>query len=328
MTWLASGAEPFRALPAAPKARVVVVEDREAIASFQPDLDRVQAMIVRGLTNLTGQPTASAAWLSLVSTQDIVGLKVYSLPGAISGTRPAVAEAVARGLIAAGLPPTNIIIWDRSEIDLRLAGFFEIAQRLGVRVEASARSGYDAEVYYENPIIGSLIWGDLEFDRTGEGVGKRSYVSKLVSQQMTRIISLAPLLNHYAAGVSGHLYGLALGSVDNTVRFEGNPGRLAQAVPEIYALPVIADRVVLNITDALISQYEGGQKGLLHYSTVLYQLRFSFDPVALDVLSLRDLDRQRRSSRGPNVRPNLELYRNAALLELGISDPQRIQVEK
>jgi len=66
---------------------------------------------------------------------------------------------------------------------------------------------------------------------------------------------------------------------------------------------------------------------LLHYSTVLDQLRFSRDPIALDVLSIKELDRQRRAAHAPNVKPNLELYRNATLLELGVSDVSRIGVE-
>ena len=98
-------------------------------------------------------------------------------------------------------------------------------------------------------------------------------------------------------------------------------------MPKICALPALGDRVALNITDALICQYEGGQKGLLHYSTMLNQLRFSRDPVALDVLSIKELDIQRRKGKSPNFRPNVELYRNAALLELGIAEPARMRIE-
>jgi hypothetical protein len=78
----------------------------------------------------------------------------------------------------------------------------------------------------------------------------------------------------------------------------------------------------------LICQYEGGDRGLLHYSAVLNELRFSRDPVALDVLSLKELQRQRQSASAPDVRSNLELYDLAALLELGVSDPRHIEVEK
>ncbi len=320
-------AEPLAASLSAPGPRVVIVEDRAATDAFQPRLEVVEVMVRRGLTNLTGQATVRAAWLSLLTMDDIVGLKVYSRPGVTSGTRPAVVAAVAQSLIAEGMRPEQIIIWDKEEADLREAGFMTLAAQLGVRVAASTQAGYNATNYYDTPLIGNLLFGELEFEKKGEGVGRKSFVAKLVTSEMTKIINITPLLNHNEAGVCGNLYSLALGSVDNSLRFENDPGRLAQAVPEIYALPILGDRVVLNITDALICQYEGGQRGLLHYSTVLNQLRFSRDPVALDVLSVKELTRQRGSSRGPNLRPNLELYRNAALLELGVGDLSRIQIE-
>ena len=187
--------------------------------TFNPQPEKAAAMTLRGLTNLTGQATVTNAWHSLVSTQDIVGLKVFSTPGATSGTRPAVVEAVVKSLLAAGLPPKQILVWDKRLSDLRLAGYFELAERYGVRVAGSAEAGYDEKVFYETALLGQLVWGDLEFGKKGEGVGRKSFVSKLVTEQMTKIINITPLLNHNLAGVSGNLWGLALGSVDNTLRF-------------------------------------------------------------------------------------------------------------
>jgi len=284
-------------------------------------------MVSRAIVRLTGKPTAAEAWGSLVSTQDIVGIKVFSEPGPNSGTRPAVAAAVIEGLLAAGLQTNHIILWDKRQIDLRLAGYVRMARRYGVRVAASTETGYDDDHYYDTPLLGNLVWGDHEFGRKTEGVGRKSFVSKLVSQQMTRIINVTPLMNHNEAGVTGNLYSLSLGSVDNTTRFESDPDRLAIAVPEIYALPVLGDRVVLNLVDALICQYEGEERSLLHYSTPLNQLRFSRDPVALDALSLVELERQRQDLKAPVVKSRLELYRNASLLELGVSDTNRIRIE-
>jgi hypothetical protein len=310
--------------------RVVVVENSKAMFNFQADDARVEMMVNRGITCLTGKTAPAEAWRNLISTQDIVGIKVFSTAGPISGTRPAVVAAVVRGLLGAGVPREHIIIWDKHANDLRAAGFFRLAAQLGVRAAGAAESGYDEKTFYnpETAVIGHLVWDDLEFGKKGEGIGRRSFVSKLVSRQITKIISLAPLLNENDASVCGHLYGLAMGSVDNTLRFEGDPDRLAVAVPEIYVLPELGDHVALNITDALIGQYEGGQKGLLQYSRVLNQLWFSHDPVALDTLALKELDRERRATVAPAVKPNLELYTNAALLQLGVNDPAKIQVEK
>jgi hypothetical protein len=310
-----------------PRARIVVVHDSEATEAFRPNPERIVAMVNQGITNLTGKPGLIEAWRTLVSTQDVVGIKVFSAPGPNSGTRPAVVEAVVKGLLEAGLPARNIIVWDKQLIELRLAGFLELAERYHIRASSSAQSGYDESVFYENPLLGNLVWGELEFDRKGSGLGRKSFVSKLVSQRLTKIINVTPLLNHNEAGVSGNLYSLAFGAVDNTARFETSPDRLATAVPEIFALTNLCDRVALNIVDALICQYEGSERGLLHYSSTPNQLRFSKDPVALDVISLHDLERQRQAAQAPIIKPNLDLYNNAALLELGVSDPKRIQVE-
>jgi len=310
------------------RSRVIIVTDPEATEAFEPRPDRVKAMVDEGMAHLTQKTNSAQAWLSLVSTQDIVGIKVFSEPGPNSGTRRAVVAAVVEGLLSAGLKTNQVIIWDKYQSDLRLAGFMELARKYGVRVAGSAEAGYEETNFYAMPLLGNLVWGDHEFGRKGEGVGRKSFVSKLVTEQMTKIIQITPLINHNEAGVCGNLFSLALGSVDNTTRFLSDSGRLATALPEIYALPALGDRVVLNIVDALICQYEGEERSLLHYSTMLNQLRFSTDPVALDVLSLTELEHQRELNKSPVSRSNLALYDNAALLELGVNDPRKIVVER
>ncbi len=309
---------------------VVNVENPAAVSDFEPNTTLVQSMVDQGITALTGRTNLVAAWQSLVSTQDVVGIKVFSGAGMLSGTRPAVVTAVIQGLLAAGVPPPHIVIWDKHAYDLRDAGYFDLAAQLGVLAVGSAESHYDPTNYYlpDTVVIGSLVWGDSEFGKTNEGVGRKSFVTRIVSRQITKIINIAPLLNDEDLGVCGQLYSLALGSVDNTRRFEADPDRLAVAVPEIYALPLLGDRVALNITDALIGQYAGGSRGLLHYSAVPGQLWFSHDPVALDILAIKELERERRAAGAPQIKPRLEIYANANLLQLGENNPDKIRVVK
>jgi uncharacterized protein (DUF362 family) len=315
------------AMTASGSSRVVTVEDPGVIVAYEPQVDRVRSMLNCGITKLCGTPNASRAWTSLIATNDIVGIKVVSTPGPSAGTRPAVVQAVIEELINAGLPSTNIVIWDRLFSDLRKSGYDTLAKRLNTRVAGAVETGFDASVYYDDPVQGTLIWGDLDFDRKDAKTGRKSYVSKLLTHDLTKIIVISPLLNHNTAGVNGCLTSLALGSVDNTMRFEINPERLAKAVPEIYAMRAVGDRVVLSIMDALIAQYEGGQVSLLHYSAELKQIWISKDPVALDVLGLAELTRQREVHDMPPPPSNKALYETAALLELGFSDPKRIRVE-
>jgi len=308
-------------------ARVVVVRDPQAMEVFEPRLEVLRRMVARGLTNITEKANVAAAWQSLVSTQDIIGLKVYCSPGPISGTKPAVVAAVVESLLQAKIPTNHIIVWDKRLVDLKNAGYPELAARYGISVEASLSNGYDEKTFYDTPLLGHLLWGDLEFGKSEENLGRKSYVSRLLTTKITKIVNISPLLNHHAAGVCGNLFSLAIGSVDNTMRFESDPGKLASAVPEIFALPALGDRTVLNIVDALICQYQGEQTMLLHYSRTLGELRFSKDPVALDVLSVQELEKQRRLA-GMLTRTNsMELFQNAGLLELGVSDARNIRVQ-
>jgi hypothetical protein len=307
-------------------ARVIVVRDREATEAFEPRLDVLRRMVARGLNNLTGKPTVTAAWLSLLSSQDVIGLKVYSSPGPISGTRPAVVAAVVESLLQAKIPTNHIIVWDKRLVDLKNAGYADLATRYGIRLEACITGGFDEKTFYDAPLLGHLLWGDREFGTT-ENVGRKSYVARLLTREVTKIVNISPLLNHHAAGVCGNLFSLAMGSVDNTLRFESDPSRLATAVPEIFALPQLADRTVLHIVDGLICQYQGEQTMLLHYSKTLNELRFSKDPVALDVLSIQELAKQRKLAGMLPQSNSQDLFENASLLELGTSEPRNIRVQ-
>ena len=285
-------------------------------------------MLVRqGIISFTGKTNPREAWRTIVSTQEVVGIKVHSAPGPQTGTRPSVVEAVVEGLIAAGIPTNHIIIWDRQLVDLHRAGFADIARQHGVRLAGALDTGWDETMFYDFALLGHLVYGDLEFEKKGESVGRKSFVSKLLTREITKVINVSPMLNHNAIGVCGNLYGLALGSVDNTMRFEGDPAKLAQAVPEIYALPALGDHVALNIVDALVCQYEGQQIGRLHNSIALNQLRFGTDPVALDVLSVQEILEQRSRGLGATHTNRTDLYSNAALLELGTADIRRIDVQ-
>jgi len=305
--------------------RVLIVEHPAATEAFTPTPKAVESMLTAGLLRFSGEVSEKSAWQNLVSTQDVVGIKVHSAPGRTSGTRPVVVAALIDSMLRSGISRNQIVIWDRRSIDLRLAGYYELAEKHKVGIAGAVEAGYDRDVSYATPLIGKLVFGDLEFGKKGDGVGRNSYASKLVTQRLTKIINVTPLLNHNQAGVSGALYGLATASVDNILRFE-DPDRMATAIPEIYGMPQLADKVVLNIVDALICQYRGEERSLLHYSTVLNQLWFSRDPVAVDALAIKVLEENRAETENRKAAP--PIYANAELMELGVADPKRLSIER
>lgn len=308
---------------------VTAVQNPAATSTYVANPDVVRTMVERGLLAFTAKPTLREAWASLVSSNDVIGIKVFSAPGPLSGTRPAVVEAVVQTLIASGHSPSKIVLWDKRRYELRGAGWPEIADRLGIRCIAAAEAGWEASKFYENPLLGRPLFDELEYDKKADGVGRRSHLTRLLTRDVTRIISIAPSLNHNHAGVSGHVLGLAYGAFDNTLRFENNPDRISETVPELLATPELIDHLALCITDALICQYRGEDRTLLHYTVALNELRFSRDPIALDALTLVDIENARKSNPTDTEKPfKSELYNNTELLELGVADPKRIQVTR
>lgn len=312
----------------APNASVVAVQDAGATSSFVPSSPVVRQMVTTGLTRLTGTTHIAKAWATLLKPEDVVGFKVTAGPGPVSGTRPAVVEALIRSLIESGHSPARILIWDKRQVDLRSSGWYRLAAELQVRCVASEEAGWDGSKSYDSPILGRLVAGDLEFGKKElDGVGRKSHITRLLSQEVTKIVTVAPVLSHSVSGVHGHLTGLAWAGVDNTLRFFNDSNRMAEAVPEICALDDLMPKVALAVGDALICQFRGEERTLLHYSEALNELRFSRDPVALDALAIADIDRARGRAKIEGERSfTTDLYTNAELIELGVASLNRITV--
>lgn len=315
------------------KPNIIVVKDDTSAKRWKIENKAVVQMVTEGLLRLTNQPNINAAWLSLVSPEDTIGIKVNAGPGRIGGTRKEVVDAVIQGLLEAEVPPNNIVIWDASLKELHRAGFDALSKRYNIRMEGSEDAGWDKSIIYDSPVVGTLITGDEGFKYGKETTSRKSHLSKLISQQLTRIISIQPLINHNKVGVSGHLVGLTRGSVDNNRRFNISDAILVESIPNIIALEdkkekrYIGDKIALCITDALYFQYLGQSKALLHYTEPLGQLHFSIDPVALDIISIEELEQQRQRLKIEFQPPRSILYKNATWLQIGESDPTKRRVQ-
>lgn len=311
-----------------------MAEAAGAVKGFNPDTARVRALVDRGVKTLAGTNHLASAWRALLTTNgvyaanELIGIKVASGIRTGGGTRWETVAAVVESLLAAGLTPGQIAVWDRSSSDLESTGFGVLKTRYQVRLLGAMEAGYDAKTFYDAPFLGEPGAGDLEFGRKGEGVGRRSHITRLITGGITRIIHIAPLRSDRRAGVTGHLAGISLDSLDNTQRFSRDQNWFEQAVVEILALPAFDNRVALCLTDALLCQYQGGQETLLHYTAALNQLWFSRDPVALDVLAVRELERLRALAKMEPLQPRMILYENAALMGQGVNDLRRIRVER
>jgi len=180
---------------------------------------------------------------------------------------------------------------------------------------------FDMNVYY---------WADFEGPKDKAYLnqhvfnGKYSYFGKLLTQRLTKIINI-PVFKNTGNGISMATKNLGYGAVCNTNRLH-NP-LFFDVCTEVLAFPVIRDKLVLNITDGLRGQYDGGPMPVAEFTYPLSTLFFATDPFALDMTCHRLMVDKRKSMKVKvNEHPIFTDYlRYAERLGLGIADPGKIE---
>ena len=305
-------------------SRVVLVRDPEALTGWHGDADRTRAMVTAGLKQLTGQTNEMLAWQQFVTPADVVGIKVSTLAAPLHVTHQAVLDAIAAGLRQAGVPASNIVVFDRdpgklADADYRTEGF---------RIEpVISGAGWDADASMDSPLVGKLIWGDLEFGRS-EALSTVSHLPKLLTRTLTKLINVPVLQEHAATGLAGCLYNLTLGLADNTRRFEQFGQRGDPAIAQLANLTAVRTKLVLNICDALIVGYAGGPGFKPQYSWPYGGLYFSRDAVATDVICLDVLEVKRRETHLAPIGERASHLLTAARLGLGQTNATLIEVTR
>ena len=266
---------------------------------------------------VTGQQTVSAAWESLVKPSDVVGIKVCANGAPLFSSHPAVVNAIVAGLMDAGIPPQNIVVWDREQNLLKLAGF---RSRTGGYRLMWSEGNYDPKAVITSPISGKLIYGDLLFVskqpdtlrekvtpdrqekekkrfRDMDNLSDESHLSSVLTHAVTKVINVPVLSDHFLCGLSGALFNMTIQNLDNWRRLVQDPVNGDPSIPEAYADPRVGDKVVLHIMDGLIAIYAGAPIGDANYAIHYGTLYASKDPVALDAIALKLIDQDRKSTR-------------------------------
>jgi uncharacterized protein (DUF362 family) len=319
------------------KARVYYAMDGNAIGPARSIQARVVRRMVDSLVcSVTGMQTVGGAWRSLVSPADKVGIKVSAAGRSVSGTNPEVVDAIVDGLIESGLSARNIIIWDRSLEDLLAAGYKNDRVRY-ILQGIDPKTGYDEQAQVSAPVLGKLIWGDSKFgDRRGERftdllssgdqLSSQSYFAKVLTTQVTKVINVPSLTDSYLTGINGGIVNMTLSNMDNWRRFAKSAAGGGAYISEIYADPLIRDKVVLIFLDGLILQYAGGPFPNPNFSIEKFTIFASKDAVAIDATAARLIEEVRKANKLPSIRVMTAYLEAASQLGLGVSSERRIQM--
>ncbi len=333
-------------LPGLFPGKVVQIEDAAVIADgrFVPSV--VEKMFARGLQELTGQNMQESFKL-LFTKDDIVGIKVNPVGPGLMSTRIELVQAIIDWLTGNGIARQNIVIWDRFDMMLTEAGF--TAERFpGVKIEGLqtmvedlpegenadhsrwrdkdgnhiSAPNFDQNVFYWADVEGPK---DLPYLNQHVFNGKHSYFGKLLTQRMTKMINV-PVFKNTGNGVSMATKNLGYGAICNTNRL--HQPLFFDVCTEVLAFPVIRDKLVLNVTDGLRGQYDGGPMPAAQFTYDYGHLFFATDPFALDSVC-HGLMVQKRKDAGINVNEHpkfTEYLRYAEKLGLGVVDPAKVKV--
>lgn len=312
------------------------LEQNAVGAQMTPRYSVVSRMVDALVCSVTGKANPDAAWRALVKPGQRVGIKVASGPGPIGGTHPAVARAVMQGLVAAGIRPQDIIVWDRHREDLEACGFDKVPGLNLQWIEHGA--GYDPKAVVTSASIGQLVYGDLEFKDSRNSLedilgpkaqlSNESHLPVVLSREVDVVINIPSLCDSYYTGVNGALAGMTIGTLDNWRRFGKGDGYGDSALAEVYGDERIGKKVVLTLLDGLVLQYAGGPYPSPVNCVVYSTLFASKDPVAIDASALRLIDEQRLLSKMPKASDSAGHVTEAAGEGLGNADEKLITMKR
>jgi uncharacterized protein (DUF362 family) len=307
---LARAAEALRPGPppgpkSAPSRPVVALARRPGLVRAGGALDPrvLEAALGAAVARAAGEATAVAAMRRLFKPTDVVGIKVNCLGGRGVSTRPEVALQLAAFLQAAGVPADRIYVWDRTDRELRAAGY-AISSGPGVRVFGT-----------DEDFDGRLVeWGP-----------SASRFDRVLAHDLTALVSLSVLKDHGLAGAS-----LTLKNWYGVVH---NPNKLhddncAPFIPHLVACPVIHDKLRLNVVDGALAQCHGGPGRAPRWAWPYGGFLASTDPVAVDAVGRQVLEARRREVGLPPLAAEGREpghIAGAARLGLGVADPARIE---
>ena len=292
------------------RSRVILAKDKRFInVNGTPNASVISMAIDSALLKITDSEKPTDAWRSLFNKNDIVGIKLNCLAGKRFSPHTEIIEAIIKGIKSAGVREKNIIIFERFNRELEVAGFNIRKRNSGFKcfgTDELPSGGYDSQPQ----VIGSV----------------GSCFRQIVSSYCTAIVNVPILKDHDLAGVSigmKNFYGI----IHNPNKY--HDGNCNPYVADLNSHPFIKDKLRLIVCDALKAQYHGGPAFKPQWSWDFRGILVSTDPVALDRIGADIIEKKRREVNMLSLKEagrEPKYIKTAANLGLGFDDPSLIDV--
>lgn len=298
------------------KSKVVLVRSKAVVdAAGKVQNPLLESMLDKAITTFVGNSSATDAWRKFISPEDIVGLKINTLGNAdIKGMDftmhfASIISAVSGGLKKMGVADKNIVVWDRSEEEMKEAGLTMQSDPGSMRFIANKVSRRDAGEYAATTYpVGGLT----------------SRVSRILDEVTTSMINICVPKTHGGAVFTNSLKN-HYGTIDNPGRMHANncsnPG-----IAEVNAIPIIRKKQKLVVSDALLMVIEAGPRWDRRFIRPFGGILIGTDPVAVDAVALSLLDDLRKAEGMEPIAPRVPHIALAEQLGLGKSRLEDIEL--
>jgi uncharacterized protein (DUF362 family) len=320
--------------------RVVEVFHADSISGNRVSQLIVGRMLNEGMKELTGESSPAAAWQRFIEPHDVVGIKINSSGAPVCYSSPEIVREIIAALRSIGVSAQNIVVFDRYSYEIEMGSYQALVpvgtQLVGIECGAFDASRYDFDVYCD-----ADFFGESE---------TRSFLAKVVTQEVTKIINVPTMKDHAASGVTGCLKNLGYGCFNNVARTHQQPYTFTDPfIGYLCSTEPLRSKAVLNIMDGMREVWHGGP--LTSNWEFVYEAKTLFigtDPVGMDTVELEAIEKKRREQGAISVWDNDpktlttdsgEFYRNpdknlfvrqpghiaaAGKLGLGVSDVKLI----
>jgi uncharacterized protein (DUF362 family) len=244
------------------------------------DQAKILRMFQRGFELLTGEREERNAIRAIFRPDDRVGIKVNTIGGKAISTRPEVSLSLAALVSKNGPPDRNIVVWDRTNRELRDAGYNLAAGSDGFRVFGTDTDGAG----YGQELVSHLNIGSL--------------FSKIQTDFVTASISLAILKDHGMAGITAGMKNY-FGAVHNPNKY--HDFRCNPFVAEVFDSPPVKGKHKVSILDCLLVQFHRGPSFHAQWAERYGGLVLSLDPVAADRVGWALIERFRAAKGLPSL---------------------------
>lgn len=263
------------------KSKVIVVRTLKVFKnSKKVDFKLLQEMVEKALLALTGEKDARETVFHFYKPNDQIGIKVNCLGGKMVATHPEVVYATFNLFRKAGFNDKKFLIWERSNQELKEAGFSVNSKSNGLKCYGTDSKGVGyAKNFITHNDVGSLM-------------------TKIMTDRTNLQLNIPILKDHTLAGVTCSLKNF-FGAIHNPNKYHGNG--CDPFVADLNFIPQIRNQRRLIIADALRIQYHGGPAYHPQWYENYGAIIAGTDPVAVDFVGYRIVDEIRKRHNLPSL---------------------------